>query len=46
MTHIYSVCDGGQDYKDKQYSFIAHLPDVTITQMNKGEREGRRKENI
>lgn len=28
MTHIYSVCDGGQDHIYKQYCFIAHLSDV------------------
>lgn len=40
------MCDGGQDYIDKQYSFIAHLSDVTITQMRKRQKErySRRKE--
>lgn len=41
------MCDGGQDYIDKQYSFIAQLSDVTSTQMKKGERErkeGRKEE--
>ena len=35
------MCDGGQDYIDKQYSFIAHLSDVTVTQMRKGRKENR-----
>lgn len=48
MTHIYSVCDGGQD--NKQYSHLAHLSDKTITQMRIGgkgreKEERRRKEN-
>lgn len=33
------MCDGGQDYIDKQYSFIAHLSDVTVTLMRKGGKE-------
>lgn len=44
MTHIYSVYDGGPDYIDKEYSFIAHFSNENNAQMKKGKKgkeEGR-----